>query len=70
MCRPQQVSMSLRLWWTYVYDTVENSWAGLLHPLSYGGGNLVGAGVGKCVAFDGGGARPANGADVDVFCVA
>eukprot|EP01047_Picozoa_sp_COSAG01_P033974 COSAG01_NODE_2529_length_7496_cov_1044.247533_3_plen_166_part_00 len=52
-----------------VYDTVENTW-GLLHPLSYGRGKLVGAGVGKCVAFGGGGARPAGGADVDVFCVA
>ena len=37
-------------------------------------GKLVGAGAGNCVAFGGGGARPASNAnhtygDVDVYCV-
>ena len=48
--------------------------SGLLPPLNYGRGKLVGAGAGNCVAFGGGGHRPGSNAnttygDVDVYCV-
>lgn len=51
-----------------IYDTVTNAW-GLLQPLNYGRGKLVGASSSRCVAFAGGGARPVGGADADVYCV-
>ena len=56
-----------------VYDTVSGAW-GLLQPLNYPRGKLVGASAGPCMAFGGGSGRPVSTAaaqhgDVDIYCV-